>query len=131
MNIVFEKPTVRQFLTFCKNYPNVTVNGKPEGCGSWRGAYVEACIYCDFSSQTTLKEFIPFLQDLIAEDAVFWGYKGGEYHYSYRSELNFECQPSSYTSEGNFEKLFNNNWDEIDKDIFELFIKNFNFYGES
>ncbi|VTP12615.1 hypothetical protein PUATCC27989T_00427 [Phytobacter ursingii] len=88
------KPTIAQFRDFCKKHAYLKLEYKPIDCGSWRGVYSEPCIFVE-RGEGKLSEFIPFLDRLVSGEE-FFGYKGGEYTYCDRDDINIENDKSCY-----------------------------------
>lgn len=83
--------SIKAMLNTCRDNPDLEVSLTPYDCGSWRGIYAEAAIFVKEGS-STLKEWIPFLEELLAEE--FDGYKGGEYSYYEHTSLHIEYSHS-------------------------------------
>ena len=100
--------TLKELYDKIESYPSDTMNFCIEDVFSWRGIYAEPC--CSLlTKQTTKQENLDMLRRLTNE--VFYGYKGGEYTYTFDDRINFECDCSAYSS-GGYLKGFINKYKE-------------------
>ncbi len=94
--------TLGELYDKIKSYPQDTMDFCITDVFSWRGIYAEPC--CSLSTkQTSKQENLDMLRRLTNE--VFYGYKGGEYTYTFDDQIHFECDISSYTG-GSYLKYF-------------------------
>lgn len=94
--------TLGELYDKIKSYPQDTMDFCITDIFSWRGIYAEPC--CSLSTeQTTKQENLDMLRRLTNE--VFYGYKGGDYTYTFDDRINFECDCSEYT-DGKYLKGF-------------------------
>ena len=100
--------TLKELYDKIESYPSDTMNFCIEDVFAWRGIYAEPC--CSLlTKQTTKQENLDMLRRLTNE--VFYGYKGGEYTYTFDDWINFECDCSEYT-DGRYLKGFINKYKE-------------------
>lgn len=108
--------TLGELYDKIKSYPHDTMDFCVEDVFSWRGVYAEPC--CSLSTEhTTKQENLDMLRRLTNE--VFYGYKGGEYTYTFDDRINFECDCSEYSGGGYLKGFIKRNKDsEIINHIF-------------
>lgn len=108
--------TLGELYDKISSWPEETMNFCIEDVFSWRGVYAEPC--CELSTNYSTKQYnLDKLRELTTE--VFYGWKGGEYTYTFEDKINFESEHGNYSS-GNYLKAFikRNKDSEIVKHIF-------------
>ena len=88
--------TLGELYDKIKSYPHDTMDFCVTDVFSWRGSYDEPCCSLSTTKQTTKRENLDMLRRLTNEE--FYGYKGGEYTYTFDDKINFECDCSVYSN---------------------------------
>lgn len=113
--------TLGEFYDKIESYPQDTMDFHITDVFSWRGFYAEPC--CSLSTERTAKyENLDMLRRLTNE--VFYGYKGGEYTYTFDDLIHFECDDCSSSPSDEYLKGFieRNRNSEIINHIFDNLI---------
>lgn len=89
---------IDKLMDICTQFPDVRIRAIGDeqldknynsGYGSWRGSYDEPALFFNGDGYMTLKDLVPYLDELASGDE-FEGYKGGLFSYSLYSPIHFE-----------------------------------------